>query len=81
MNLYSIYDSKAELYLKIFPMQNDVTAIRAVTATILENKELCNYPADYELKSIGSWNETTGVITPLQKPLDEFIRFSGLFLK
>lgn len=62
MNLYSIFDTKAELYLKPFQMQNDATAIRAITSSILQNEELTAYPSDYILKRLGSYHESTGVI-------------------
>lgn len=63
MNLYAIRDIKADAFAAPFLMANDNVAIRAVseTCTLPENR-LALHPGDYQLWSLGSYDEPTGKI-------------------
>lgn len=66
--IYSIYDKKTQIYARPFLLQNDATAIRAIQTTIMDQKELASYPDDYQVSCLGSFDETTGLITPNKVP-------------
>lgn len=71
MNYYSLYDCKADAYTPPFLAKNDEMAKRQLVASFdgLGASPLTDYPADFTLLCIGSWDDATGVI----KPLDAFI--------
>lgn len=66
LQYYSIYDVKAAYYMRPFLMQNDKTAMRGLAVSILNQQELCDYPEDYRLMNIGSFDESNGDIQPIK---------------
>lgn len=70
-NYYSLYDCKADSWTPPFLAKNDELAKRQLVASFnaLGECPLTDYPADFSLFCIGSWNEADGTI----KPLDVFI--------
>lgn len=65
MNLYSIYDSKAEAFAIPFACPNDGVAKRMLIDTVKGGgTSLSNHPEDFSLFKIASYEETTGVVTP-----------------
>lgn len=69
MNIYTIYDSKAEAYLTPFFTDTDATAVRIFTsATTDEQHHFHKYAEDYTLFAIGEWDEKAGEIIPEMAP-------------
>lgn len=65
MNIYTIYDSKAEAYLTPFFTDTDATATRIFTSAATdEQHHFHKYAEDYTLFAIGIWHEKTGAIIP-----------------
>lgn len=60
INLYSIYDKKANCYSKPFDVYNDNCAKRMVAASMDEASLLRKYPTDYRLDQLGTFNDETG---------------------
>lgn len=69
MFLYSIYDSKAEAYLSIFPAKTDGLASRSVEQAAQDpNTSLYQYSADFALFCLAEFDEISGLITPIIPP-------------
>ena len=67
-NLYSVLDTKSQLYSPPFVAQNDAIAIRMVM-DILRNPDnnLSRYPEDHQLMCVGFWDEINGEIMGVEK--------------
>ena len=65
-NLYSIYDTIAEVFNKPFTHHNDSAAIRAFTDSLKENQY--NHKDDYALYAVGEWDDNKGVIHAYDVP-------------
>ncbi len=71
MNIYTVYDSKAEAYLQPFYSRTAGEAIRNFeTACNKSEHEFHIHAADYTLFEIGEFNETTGFIQRRQSHLN-----------
>lgn len=69
MKLFSVYDSKAEMYSAPFVERTHETARRSFLAAVRDDKSAVGqYPHDYALFVIGSFDDTSGVITPAKAP-------------
>jgi len=64
-NLYSIYDTVAEVFNKPFTDINDASAIRAFSQSVGEQKN----KNDYVLYHIGGFDDNSGSITSDKAPL------------
>lgn len=65
LKVYSIYDSKAEAYVRPFFAPTKGLALRSVLAALQDpNHDLSKYPADYTLFELGEWDDQTGLFTP-----------------
>lgn len=64
LNAFSIYDKKAAQYMRPFYVQNEHVAIRSITASVLSNPELSQFPSDYSLAHVGSFDESNGLLEP-----------------
>ncbi len=63
MNIYTIYDSKAQTYIQPFYAVNNGVAIRLFqTAAMDEKHDFHRHGADYTLFHIAIWEEKTGTI-------------------
>lgn len=63
---YAVYDSKAKCFANPFFMVNDATAVRALAAAANDpSTEVCRFPEDFTLFLLGSFDDSTGVVTPL----------------
>lgn len=61
---YSIYDSKAEAYLRPFYAPSKGLALRSVLAALEDpNHDLRKYPGDFTLFELGEWDDSTGLYT------------------
>lgn len=62
LNVYTIYDSKAEAYNQPFYSQTHGTAIRAVLSMMSDPKHpFALFTEDYTLFCIGAWDDEHGV--------------------
>jgi hypothetical protein len=65
MFIYSVYDSKAEAYLPPFFLPTKAAALRAFGDAAVDPKhQFAAHPEDYTLFELGTYEETTGSITP-----------------
>lgn len=60
----SVYDTKAKLWSMPFFSHSAVTAARDFAAAAKGAGGIAQFPADYELWSIGEWHEENGTIVP-----------------
>lgn len=61
----TVYDSKAEAYLRPFFAQSKGAAIRSLTDTVNSQDDgnmVAMHPEDYSLFVVGSWDENTGLL-------------------
>jgi hypothetical protein len=66
MNLYSIYDAKAEAFMMPFSATNDGFATRMLLDSASDPAtSLYKHPEDFSLFRLASYEENTGVITPV----------------
>ncbi len=64
LEIYSVYDSKAEAYLPPFFLANDGMATRIFESCANDSKhQFGAFPADYTLFRIGSFQDETAIIT------------------
>lgn len=69
--LFSIFDTKSNVYGPVMSFVNDNTAIRAFMEMLVNpdpNSLLSLYPADYLLYCVGIFDNETGVIESLPAP-------------
>lgn len=67
LNVYEIYDSKAEAFHRPFFLANHNVAIRAFSAAAQDpQSEYGRFSADFTLFHIGSWSPHTGEWTPAE---------------
>ena len=59
--LYSVYDSKAQIYTQPFVSMNHGTAIRSFAATVnQEGHEFHRHASDYQLFHLAEWDSKNG---------------------
>lgn len=64
LKMFTVFDSKAETYLRPFSMLSTGEAIRSFITTLNDpNTEFSLYPADFTLFEVGTFDETTCAIT------------------
>lgn len=67
VNLYSIYDRKAQYYLPLFQASSDAQAERQFAQIVTQSEtDVSKYPADFDLVRLGALNVETGYIEPEQ---------------
>lgn len=65
-NIYAVYDRKAQSYLPIFQAQREATAVRSFNEALMNPElPLNQYPSDFDLCHLGSFDTDTGVIQPV----------------
>ena len=68
LNIYTIYDSAAVAYMRPFFQQSDGQAMRSFSDIALDaDHEIGKHPEDYSLFRIGTYNDNTGEIKPLNR--------------
>lgn len=70
-NIYSIFDTVAQVFNKPFTETNNATAIRSFTASA--EKEI--HKNDFVLYNLGEFNETDGKIKVNENPIKIFSGF------
>lgn len=66
MRIYSIYDNKAKIYGTPFMQKSDVQAVRTFAASVNHDEPhnvMHTNSADFDLYSIGTFNEDTAALT------------------
>lgn len=74
LNVYAIYDMKGQFYGSPFTLLNDDLALRLVDQ-LLRNKstDYCQYPEDFMVYCIGTYDNSTSVITSVSpRPVISF---------
>lgn len=62
--VYTVYDSKAEVYMQPIFMRADGEAVRAFKASIAQSgHQFASNPADYTLFAIGVYDDDKGRVT------------------
>lgn len=76
INLYSIKDTKLGKYCQPFTAPNDEIAKRILTSTIRAGgNNIADYPEDFQIYKLGSYNEDTGELTTENKFLANATEF------
>lgn len=69
--VYSIYDEKACFFSAPYVSTNDLTALRSFSQVATDpHTEIHRFPTDYSLYEIGTFDDFTGVMTPLQAAIN-----------
>lgn len=67
MRFFAIYDVKSENYRFPFFQQTTGLAMRTFSEGVNDPRsELHKYPDDFKLYQLGTWDETTGEMTPCE---------------
>ncbi len=73
MKIYSLYDKKAMVYSPVMTFANDVFAIRAIESEMSNPKSsVATYPFDFCLMEIGTFDDSTGKISPREIPTNVY---------
>jgi hypothetical protein len=67
LNQYTIYDSAHEAYYQPHSFENDALSLRQFADIANEDTQIAKNPEDYSLWKIGTFETTTGELTP-QEP-------------
>ncbi len=66
---YSIYDEKAEAFIRPIFMPNEALAKRAIQTSAMDiNHPFAQHPGDYVLYELGDFDDTTAFIHQLAPP-------------
>lgn len=69
LKVYTIRDSKAEVYNTPFFQKTHGEAERSFNQLLRDEKSMVNkYPEDYDLYFIGNWDDQEGTFTPCDTP-------------
>lgn len=69
LNIFSIYDSKIESYMKPFYCNTKGEAIRMFSDGLKESDSLISkHPEDFTLFHLGEYDDSTAKFTPLETP-------------
>lgn len=69
INMYSVYDIKAESYGRPYIIGTHAEAIREFSRAVNQEKSVFGAnPEDYSLHYIGNFNQTSGQLIPLINP-------------
>ena len=79
LTIYTIYDSKAEVYGQPFLQLNQACCERSIRSMLSGNDHYSKAPEDFTCYEIGSYDESTGTITAHDTPkaIYQFIQFTG----
>lgn len=65
MDIFVVYDRKAECVRSMFSAPNQATAIRSVLGAAKSGSgDLSIYPTEFELRKVGAYDEVTAVLIP-----------------
>lgn len=64
LQFFSVYDSKAEMYMRPFLFQSNAEAVRSFSDLCNDTDTLCGkHPEDFTLFHLGEFNDQDGSIT------------------
>lgn len=67
--VYNVFDTKAKAFLEPFYTINDDTAMRVMVNCLRDvDHPFCKNPEDYQLFSLGEFDDTTGMFKMLDAP-------------
>lgn len=73
IQLYSLFDKKAGSYSKPFFVAHIAEAMRSVQMALEDGKSMfAKFPADYALYLMGTFDESTGFLTPPASGMPQF---------
>lgn len=65
LKMFTVYDSKAETYLRPFSMLTTGEAIRGfITSLNMPDTDYCKYPGDFTLFEVGTFDPRTCDLVP-----------------
>lgn len=68
LNVYTIFDSASQAYMRPFFMQSDGQALRSFTDIAQDaDHEIGKHPEDYSLYRIGTYDDQKGALHPEDK--------------
>lgn len=69
LKIYSVYDAPAMAYLRPFFLRTNGEALRSFADEVTNSDSImAKHPGDYKLVELGSYDESTGLITSLEAP-------------
>lgn len=72
LNMYSLYDAKAEIFHPPFYKHTHGEAERDTRTLVNDGKSMVNkYPEDYDLYHVGTYDDKTGKIDSLDTPIHQ----------
>lgn len=78
IQIFSVYDSKAEAYLTPLYFKTKGEAVRAMETTLRDpHHTFTMHPEDYTLFHLGDFDDNTGLVAPFTtpKPIGKAIEF------
>lgn len=70
LNVFAVYDLKAEAYMAPFFQQTKGLAIRSFAAAAHDGGSVISkYPEDFCLFDLGTWEDRTGLFSPRVAPI------------
>lgn len=82
--VFAVYDTKAVCYMNPFFMSTNGMAVRGFMSLVNDkNSTVSQYPTDYMLFEIGSFDDVKGVLEPLIPPVNlglgsDFVKQEGV---
>lgn len=73
MQLYSIYDKKAEIYGPLFAADNEGVAYRMTQLMQSNETLLAQHPQDFALYRLATWDPHTGKLELPENPAAQYI--------
>lgn len=71
LHIYSVYDQKSEIWSNPMFMRANGEAVRAFMDAVRNpDTMISKYPEDYTLFQIGTFDEVTGVLMPVDNPVN-----------
>lgn len=80
LKVFTIFDGKANAYLRPFSLPSSAHAIREVSEVMQQpTGPFSDYPEDFTLFEVGEFDDETGEVQPLLKhePLGNLLRFKN----
>lgn len=69
LQVFSVYDDKAQCYQTVHPMTHKGAALRSFGDAVLDkNTQLSRHPSDYKLYLIGTFDDSSGLLNPVNPP-------------
>lgn len=64
--VFSVYDRKAQYYLPPFASRSEAEAVRAFVELVMNSETpISQYPADFDLMQVGTFNLESGGLNPV----------------